>query len=352
MKDKTTHLYVDSHERTLILHKSLSELLHSAVQRINGEITELDNEIDQISDEQDTSIPADPNVRNFSFALVDGKVYFRENDRMTPATVSMTAENRIKGLIEIRDCVRRLIEYQTEDYPEEKIHTEQENLNRLYDSYTEKYGLINSRGNYLAFASDESYFLLCSLEVLDDEGNFKRKADMFTKRTNEEQRQQLSELLAEENNSLWSAVLYGISVGDGEIVTVALSQVGNVGGQPYWSWYGFDGRVEWCACYVSWCANECGYIDSGVIPKFAGCANGVQWFKDRGQWQDSSFEPSAGQIIFFDWECDGEVDHVGIVEKCENGIVYTVEGNSGDACRQKQYAVGSSVIYGYGIPAY
>ena len=169
---------------------------------------------------------------------------------------------------------------------------------------------------------------------------------------NEEQRQQLSELLAEENNSLWSAVLYGISDGDGEIVTVALSQVGNVGGQPYWSWYGFDGRVEWCACFVSWCANECGYIDSGVIPKFAGCVNGVQWFKDRGQWQDSGFEPSAGQIIFFDWECDGEVDHVGIVEKCENGIVYTVEGNSGDACRQKQYAVGSSVIYGYGIPAY
>ena len=163
--------------------KSLSELLRNAVQRINGEITELDNEIDQISDEQDTSIPADPNVRNFSFALIDGKVYFRENDRMTPATVSMTAENRIKGLIEIRDCVRRLIEYQTEDYPEEMISTEQENLNRLYDSYTEKYGLINSRGNYLAFASDESYFLLCSLEVLDDEGNFKRKADMFTKRT-------------------------------------------------------------------------------------------------------------------------------------------------------------------------
>ena len=163
--------------------KSLSELLHNAVQRISGEITELDNEVDQISDEQDTSIPADPNVRNFSFALVDGKVYFRENDRMTPATVSMTAENRIKGLIEIRDCVRRLIEYQTEDYPEEMIRTEQENLNRLYDSYAEKYGLINSRGNYLAFASDESYFLLCSLEVLDDEGNFKRKADMFTKRT-------------------------------------------------------------------------------------------------------------------------------------------------------------------------
>ena len=161
----------------------LSELLSNAVQRINGEIPELDNGVDEISDEQELSVHADPNVRNFSFTLVDGRVYFRENDRMQPASVSMTAENRIKGLIQIRDCVRKLIEYQTEDYPEEMIRTEQENLNRLYDVYTAKYGLINSRGNYLAFASDESYFLLCSLEVLDDEGNFKRKADMFTKRT-------------------------------------------------------------------------------------------------------------------------------------------------------------------------
>ena len=161
----------------------LSELLHNAVQNIQGEIPEYVGEIDEISDEQDEVIPADPNVRNFSFALVDGKVYFRENDIMTPAAASMTAENRIKGLIEIRDCVRKLIEYQTEDYPEEMIQTEQENLNRLYDAFAKKYGLINSRGNYLAFASDESYFLLCSLEVLDDEGNFKRKADMFTKRT-------------------------------------------------------------------------------------------------------------------------------------------------------------------------
>ena len=169
---------------------------------------------------------------------------------------------------------------------------------------------------------------------------------------NAEQRQMLAELLAEENNSLWSQVLYGISYGDGEIVSVALSQLGNVGGQPYWSWYGFGGRVEWCACFVSWCANECGYIEAGVIPKFAGCIQGSQWFKDRGGWQDGSFEPSAGHIIFFDWEGDGETDHVGIVERCEDGVVYTVEGNSGDACKQKSYAVGSSVIYGYGIPAY
>ena len=140
--------------------------------------------------------------------------------------------------------------------------------------------------------------------------------------------------------------------GNQAIVEVALTQLGNEGGQPYWSWYGFGGRVEWCACFVSWCANECGYIDTGVIPKFAGCVLGSQWFKDRGQWQDGSFEPSAGHIIFFDWEGDGETDHVGIVECVENGTVYTVEGNSGDTCRQNSYAIGSSVIYGYGIPAY
>ena len=179
-------------------------------------------------------------------------------------------------------------------------------------------------------------------------------ADLFN--FNADQRQQLSELLAEENRSMWSAVLYGIYFGDDSIVTVALSQIGNVGGQPYWSWYGFESRVEWCACFVSWCANECGYIDGGVIPKFAGCVNGVQWFKDRGQWQDGSFEPSAGQIIFFDWDNkgssgpqDGQSDHVGIVEKCENGIVYTIEGNSGDSCRQNQYPVGYYEILGYGI---
>ena len=162
---------------------SLSELLSEAVQRINGEITAQENQIDEISDERAESIPADPLVRNFSYTLVDGKVYFRENDVMTPAKVSMTAENRIKGLVEIRDSVRRLIDYQTNDYPDEVIRKEQEQLNRLYDTFTGKYGLINNRGNYLAFASDESYFLLCSLEVLDDDGKFKRKADMFTKRT-------------------------------------------------------------------------------------------------------------------------------------------------------------------------
>ena len=140
--------------------------------------------------------------------------------------------------------------------------------------------------------------------------------------------------------------------GNQAIVEVALTQVGNQGGQPYWSWYGFDGRVEWCACFVSWCADQCGYIESGLVPKFAGCVDGANWFKSNGKWQNRTYEPKAGDIIFFDWEGDGTTDHVGIVEKCENGIVYTVEGNSGDACKQRQYAVGSSNIYGYGILAY
>ncbi len=142
------------------------------------------------------------------------------------------------------------------------------------------------------------------------------------------------------------------SGGNQAIVEVALTQLGNEGGQPYWSWYGFNGRVEWCACFTSWCADQCGYLENGIIPKFSLCSDGVNWFKGKGQWQDRNYEPQAGDIIFFDWGSDGSIDHVGIVEKCENGTVYTVEGNSGDACRQQSYPVGSSSIYGYGVPQY
>lgn len=156
---------------------------------------------------------------------------------------------------------------------------------------------------------------------------------------------------------MWAAVLYGIYGMDDQIVAVALSQIGNVGGEPYWSWYGFNSRVEWCACFVSWCANQCGYIDTGVCPKYAGCVNGVQWFKDHGQWADNSIEPSPGMIVFFDWDSpsgssgpqDGLSDHTGIVERVENGVVYTVEGNSGDSCRENHYPVGYYEILGYGI---
>lgn len=173
---------------------------------------------------------------------------------------------------------------------------------------------------------------------------------------NEDQKTQLAELLADENNSIWTEVIYGITGSDGQIVSVALSQVGNVGGEPFWSWYGFSSRVEWCACFVSWCADQCGYIENGVIPKFAGCIQGSNWFKERGIWQDNSYTPRPGDIIFFDWDDengqDGLCDHVGIVEKVENERIYTVEGNSGDECRQNSYPVGYYEIYGFGTPQY
>lgn len=140
--------------------------------------------------------------------------------------------------------------------------------------------------------------------------------------------------------------------GNQAIVEVALTQLGNDGGQPYWSWYGFSGRVEWCACFVSWCADQCGYIESGIIPKFSSCSEGVNWFKGKGQWQGRNYEPATGDFIFFDWDGDGITDHVGIVEKYENGRIYTVEGNSGDACRQQSYPLGDGTIYGYGVVAY
>ena len=161
--------------------EDLSEQLASAVQFLQAEIKPY--ELEELDEEEDRSIPADPNVKNFSYTIADGQVYYRENSRMHPVEVSVTAENRIRGMIGLRECVRRLIDYQTEGYPDADIKAEQEKLNALYDSFTKKYGLISSRGNKLAFSEDSSYCLLCSLEVLDEEGNLKRKADMFTKRT-------------------------------------------------------------------------------------------------------------------------------------------------------------------------
>lgn len=139
--------------------------------------------------------------------------------------------------------------------------------------------------------------------------------------------------------------------GSGAIVTVALTQEGN-GGDTYWSWYGFNSREEWCACFVSWCADQCGYIDSGVIPRFSLCSDGVEWFSARGQFQDGSYVPATGDIIFFDWGSDGSVDHVGIVESVSGGTVNTIEGNSGDVVARRSYAIGDSRVYGYGHPAY
>ena len=169
------------------------------------------------------------------------------------------------------------------------------------------------------------------------------------------QKEQLCELLSEENKNMWSSVLYGYKAGGEDIVSVALSQLGNEGGQPYWSWYGFNSRVEWCCCFVSWCAAQCGYIDAGVIPKYAGCTTAVNWFKERGQWLEGSAEPSPGMIIFYDWAkngLDGQPDHTAIVWKVENGYVYTVEGNWDDKCQTSCRPIGEYQILGYGVPKF
>ena len=164
--------------------EDLSDQLANAIQFLQAEIKPYElEELEELDEEEDHSIPADPNVKNFSYTIADGQVYYRENSLMHPVEVSVTAENRIRGMIELRECTRRLIEYQTEGYPDEDIAAEQQKLNALYDSFTAKYGLISSRGNKLAFSEDSSYCLLCSLEVLDEQGSLKRKADMFSKRT-------------------------------------------------------------------------------------------------------------------------------------------------------------------------
>jgi hypothetical protein len=164
------------------------------------------------------------------------------------------------------------------------------------------------------------------------------------------QRELLAELLSMRYASAWQSVLYGTHSGSGDIVEVAASQLGNPGGQPYWSWYGYSSRVEWCACFVSWCANECGYIEAGLAPKFSWCQAGIAWFSDAGQYQPqgTGYTPQPGDIIFFDWDGAYSSDHVGIVESCDGSVVYTIEGNSSDAVNRNNYNINSSSILGYG----
>lgn len=182
----------------------------------------------------------------------------------------------------------------------------------------------------------------------------KRYTDMISVYgLSEEQQDLLKELTSPQYDEEWRRLLYGAAGGNQSIVEVALSQVGNVGGQPYWSWYGFNYRIEWCACFVSWCANECGFIDAGIIPKFSSCTSqGRAWFQSHGQWQEPGYVPSPGEIIFFDWDLSGNCDHVGIVEKVEGNTIYTIEGNSGDKVKRKSYAVDYGCIAGYGCPAF
>ena len=167
------------------------------------------------------------------------------------------------------------------------------------------------------------------------------------------QKEQLQELLSPEFDDLWNELLYGITLGsgNGNLVAVAQSQVGNVGGAPYWSWYGFSSRVEWCAIFVSWCADQCGLLDSGAVPKFSGVGTGVNWFQFRGQWLPGSAAPEPGMLIFLKWYGSDSLiaDHVGIVERVENGRVYTIEGNSNDTVQRNSYPLGHRKIFGYGF---
>ena len=149
-----------------------------------------------------------------------------------------------------------------------------------------------------------------------------------------------------------SGGLFAGLFGNGQLVTIAKSQLGNEGGQKFWSWWGFTERQEWCACFVSWCADQAGLIQSGAVPKFSVCTDGKNWFQNQGRWQGAGSMPSPGAIIFFDWEHDGTCDHVGIVERCDGTTVYTIEGNSGDAVKERSYAISSDSIMGYGMVVY
>lgn len=213
------------------------------------------------------------------------------------------------------------------------------------------------------------------IETTDDKGNMKKEKvkkkilyidiqnksvdEMIQKYNfNSKQREQIAELQKDEYNYMWSYVLYGTSTGSSDIVKVALAQVGNVGGQPYWSWYGFNSRVEWCACFVSWCADQVGYIEEGKTPKFSACSDGIAWYKERESWFDNTeyFVPFPGDIIFFDWKDkstgnqDGISDHVGIVKTYdpENKKIYTIEGNSNDECKERVYDKNDIQILGFG----
>ena len=158
--------------------------------------------------------------------------------------------------------------------------------------------------------------------------------------------------IGDEEGNNFAYDFYGIGPGDTAIVKVAQAQLGNVGGNKFWKWYGFSSHVHWCACFVSWCGDQCGYIKAGIMPKYAVCGTGADWFKARHRWASRGYSPKPGDIIFFDFERDGEMDHTGIVESCDGKTVTTIEGNSGNACKRQSYVRGSSQIAGYGIPAF
>ena len=233
---------------------------------------------------------------------------------------------------------------------------QQADLQFIEDTGNEIQAALTARGQEKRLKEALVLFLFALGDFAHEPGFVEKLAGCFV------EGQTHAELIAAVNNAFGTDISLEdfekiMSFVNRQIVDVARSQLGNVGGEPYWSWYGFPSRVEWCACFVSWCADQCGYIDSGIIPCFSGCSQGVNWFKVRNLWLDGSATPTSGMIIFFDWvdddgTQDGNSDHVGIVEKVENGRVYTIEGNSGDACQQNSYPIGYFEILGYGTPKY
>ena len=254
-------------------------------------------------------------------------------DPDNPMEVASMDDDRLQILIDIFWDMNT-IEHRTEEYTETVVETTVDDEGNIVETET----TVSRTRLYITVTHKTA-------EEMADEYAFSSS-----------QREQLAELLSDEYASLWSSALYGIDF-SGDIVQVALSQVGN-SGDTYWSYMGFESRVEWCACFVSWCANECGYIQADILPNTAGCVVGESWFKARDQWQDKTYTPNPGDIIYFDWDKeetngqDGITDHVGIVEKVEGGYIYTIEGNSGDRVSNNTWAIGHYEIYGYGVPLY
>ena len=288
----------------------------------NDRITEIENSVTHDDLRQDGQQPPWKEV----LAIYAVKV---TTDRENPMEVVTMDEEHLELLRQIFWDMNQ-IDYTTETYTEEVTVEVPAEDSTDEDGVTEEVQTVERTRLVITITSKTA------LQMAEEYGFDQEQLDL------------LSELLSEEYANLW----FGVPGGSDDIVEVALSQVGNIGGQPYWSWYGFSSRVAWCACFVSWCADQCGYIETGTFPKFSYCDAGIAWFKSRDQWQPQGYCPSPGDIIFFDWNNNGVADHVGIVESCDGSYVYTIEGNANDAVKRLCYSVNYGGIEGYGTPNY
>jgi hypothetical protein len=226
------------------------------------------------------------------------------------------------------------------------IFWDMNSISHYIDTHEEEYDVLDDNGDPTGETGTVNIYTMYIVFESVDIGDIAAE-DGFTG----EQMEWLEELLLPEHMGLWNALLFGVSsgTGSGAMVEVAISQLGNVGGEIYWRWYGFNSRQPWCAIFVSWVAEQCGLIQSGAIPKFASTSVGMQWFQSRGLWQPRGYTPAPGDLIFFDRTGSGTPDHVGIVERVDGGVVHTIEGNSTDMVRRRSYSLNSADILGYGV---